>query len=132
MKIRRKDGTLRSWRLGDPVRVNRINPSILEGLPAIAQFLGKTCPTIKKWILNDGLPCYKNPSGFWTTHKGLIMQWMLAENHAELRGRARVALEEGTLIEWAERMRLPPEDIKEIFGVSSLAEYSTMMDNKAA
>ena len=126
-KIKRADGTLRKWRLGDPYTQNH-NPSILEGCPAIATFLGKSYDTTLRWIKYDGLPATKWPNGSWVSHKGLIMQWMLAGNHAELRGRARYALEKGTLIELAERINLPPEDMQEVFGVRTLSEYINQRD----
>jgi hypothetical protein len=69
---------------GGPYKVNKRNPNILEGVAAIANFIGKSPNTAKRWILEAGLPATKTPEGLWYTHKALILQWIYAGWRAEI------------------------------------------------
>ena len=70
---------------GAPFKIRNKNPNMLEGLPAIAGFLGKSPATAKKWILDHGLPACKTPEGTWLTHKALILQWIYAGHKTEIK-----------------------------------------------
>lgn len=99
-----------NWKLGDPHRHNS-NPNMLEGLPSLAEFLGKSEQTAKRWIMRDGLPATKMPNGKWLTHKGLVMQWIYAGHQAILKNQAAYALEESELIELAIKMNVDPSEV---------------------
>lgn len=75
------------WKKGDKVKHPNLNPNILEGLPSIGNFLGKSPNTVVNWIMNHGLPATKTPNGRWLTHTQLILQWMYAGHEAELKAR---------------------------------------------
>jgi len=81
------------WKKGDPIAQPNRNPNMLEGIPSIATFIGKSYNTTLRWISHHGLPATKTPSGRWLSHKGLILQWMLAGNRAELEARAKYTFE---------------------------------------
>ena len=98
------------WKLGDPHRKNS-NPNMLEGLPAIATFLGKSLPTARCWIMSDGLPATKLPSGRWLTHKALVLQWIYAGHQAILENNLATCLEENELRSLAEKMNVNPDEI---------------------
>jgi hypothetical protein len=85
------------------------NPLILEGIPAIAAFLGKSYNTAKRYIVQDGLPAAKLPNGTWITHKALILQWILVGHQAEMK--ARSCLDPKVIREMAEQANVPLEDI---------------------
>lgn len=99
-----------NWKKGDPFR-NNSNPNILEGLPAISTFLGKSIGTVRNWIKRAGLPCTKTPSGTWYTHKGLILQWIYAGHQAQLKTQAQYSLEPDAIRELAEKMGVDPDTI---------------------
>tara|TARA_Y100000296_G_C4970538_1_gene155669 strand:+ start:115 stop:429 length:315 start_codon:yes stop_codon:yes gene_type:complete len=84
---------------------------MLEGLPAIATFLGKSVQTVRRWILHDGLPCSKLPNGKWFTHKGLILQWIYAGHEAIVKNRVGYALEPEELATLAEKMGVDPNEV---------------------
>jgi len=101
-----------NWKLGQSYRKNA-NPNMLEGLPAIATFLGKSANTVRRWIMEDGLPCTKLPNGIWFTHKGLILQWIYAGHEAIVKGRAGYALEPDELADLAKKMGIDPSEVYE-------------------
>ena len=72
---------------GGRFRTRNKNPNILEGIAAIAAFIGKSPNTTTSWILNHGLPATKTPEGLWYTHKALILQWIYAGWRAEVTAR---------------------------------------------
>ena len=98
------------WKRGDKHFRNK-NPNMLEGIPAIAEFIGKSYDTTYKWITLHGLPATKTPSGRWFTHKGLILQWMVAGHSAELKARARYGFEDDTIAELAKEFNVDPEEV---------------------
>ena len=61
------------------------NPDMLEGLSAIASFIGKSPNTAASWITKHGLPATKLPNGRWLTHKSLVLQWIYAGHRAEIK-----------------------------------------------
>jgi|TARA_Y100000310_G_scaffold120924_1_gene119673 hypothetical protein len=88
------------------------NSNMLEGLPAISKFIGKTPVTTRKWILDHGLPATKLPNGVWLTHKGLILQWIYAGHQATLRSRVQYALEDDEILALADKMGVDREEVK--------------------
>ena len=104
----KKKGT--HWKLGDDHFRNK-NPNMLEGIPSIAEFIGKSYDTTVRWITLHGLPATKTPSGRWFTHKGLILQWMVAGHSAELKARARYSLEDDEIAELAKEFNIDPVDV---------------------
>ena len=98
------------WKLGDPHRKNS-NPNMLEGLPAIATFLGKSLPTARRWIMSDGLPATKLPSGRWLTHKALVLQWIYAGHQAFLKNNCQYILEPEEIADLAKRMGIEPDEV---------------------
>jgi hypothetical protein len=98
------------WKSGDKHFRNK-NPNMLEGIPAIAEFIGRSYDTTYKWITLHGLPATKTPSGRWFTHKGLILQWMVAGHSAELKARARYGFEDDTIAELAKEFNVDPEEV---------------------
>ena len=98
------------WKRGDKHFRNK-NPNMLEGIPAIAEFIGKSYDTTYKWITLHGLPATKTPSGRWFTHKGLILQWMVAGHSAELKARARYGFEDDTIAELAKEFDVDPNEV---------------------
>ena len=84
-----------NWVKGQSFRKNR-NPNILEGIPAIADFIGKSRMTALNWIKKHGLPVTKTPEGRWYTHKGLILMWIVM-GHEALKARGWSALEPETI-----------------------------------
>ena len=102
-----------NWKLGDHYRKNS-NPNMLEGLPAIATFMGKSIETVRRWIDKEGLPATKLPNGKWLTHKGLVLQWIYAGHQAILKNRAATALEPNELAELAVKMGVRPEDVDKV------------------
>ncbi len=99
-----------NWKLGEPF-IQNANPNILEGLPAIATFLGKSKLTVRRWIFSAGLPVTKLPNGRWFSHKGLILQWIYAGHQAELKARSAVALEPESIAELAVAMNVSPDEV---------------------
>ncbi len=93
------------WRKGDPVKPLNPNPDMLEGLPAIASFMGKSAQTIAIWIKKHGFPATKTPGGTWLTHKELVFRWIIAGHRAE------IAIRSGSPMEYlqAEDSDLPLE-----------------------
>ncbi len=85
---------------------------MLEGISAIAAFIGKSPNTVVSWILNDGLPATKTRQGRWLSHKGLILQWIYAGHQAEVRHRAGFAVEPETIDALAERMGVSAEEVR--------------------
>ena len=77
------------WKLGDPVLTPQRAENFLEGIPAIATYMGKSYNTIIRWIEQGYLPAAKNPSGRWFTTKSLIDSWIVAGHQAEINERAR-------------------------------------------
>ena len=106
MKVKK----MANWKLGDKHRKNK-NPNMLEGLPSIAEFLGKSAETTRRWILKDGLPATKLPNGRWLTHKGLILQWIYAGHQAIVKNRAVYTLEAGDIEMLAEKMDVDPKEV---------------------
>lgn len=98
------------WKLGDPYRSNS-NPNMLEGLPSIATFLGRSVETAKNWILNDGLPATKMPNGKWLSHKGLVLQWIYAGHQAILKDNIAYCLEDDQIASLAEKMDVDPREV---------------------
>ena len=98
------------WKRGMPFRKNS-NPNMLEGIPAIATFIGKSYNTTIIWIREHGLPATKTPQGRWFTHKGLILQWIFAGHQAELGARVQYALEKEQIEELAEKMGVDPAEV---------------------
>lgn len=47
---------------------------MLQGLGAISAFLGKSIPTTRKLIVEEGLPASKIRSE-WTSDRELIIEW---------------------------------------------------------
>tara|TARA_R100000750_G_scaffold9225_1_gene6242 strand:+ start:894 stop:1364 length:471 start_codon:yes stop_codon:yes gene_type:complete len=100
----------RRWKRGDPHFTNN-NPNMLEGIPSIAEFIGKGYDTTVKWITLHGLPATKTPNGKWLSHKGLILQWMLAGHTAELKAKARYTLEDSEIANIAEAFGVDPAEV---------------------
>ena len=84
---------------------------MLEGLPAIATFLGRSVNTTRRWIMTDGLPVTKLPNGKWFTHKGLILQWIYAGHQAIIKNNVAYSLEPEELALLAERMGVDPDEV---------------------
>lgn len=99
-----------NWKLGQSHRSNS-NPNMLEGLPSIAEFIGKSLETTRRWIRNDGLPATKLPSGRWLSHKGLILQWIYAGHQAILKNNAQYILEPNELEALAKKMNVDPSEV---------------------
>lgn len=53
------------------------NPEFLQGLGAIAEFIGCTERDVKRAILKDGLPAIRLPEGQFFTSKRCVMAWIL-------------------------------------------------------
>ena len=87
------------------------NPNMLEGLKEIGDFIGKRPETAKRWILEDGLPATRMPNGMWFTHKGLILQWMVAGHQAEVRNRAQYILEKDEIASLAKKLEVDPDEV---------------------
>ena len=98
------------WKSGDKHFRNK-NPNMLEGIPSIAEFIGKCYNTTYTWITKYGLPATKTPSGRWLSHKGLILQWMLAGHQAELKAKARYTLEDSEIARMAEEFHIDPAEV---------------------
>lgn len=64
------------WKKGDPFRANK--GEMLEGIPEIATFLGKSYNTVWRWIHDHELPAMKTPKGVWLSHPQLILMWVYA------------------------------------------------------
>jgi|TARA_Y100000310_G_C20513702_1_gene730117 transposase-like protein len=109
----RKKKKSKHWKRGDPHFTNK-NPNFLEGIPSIAEFIGKSYDTTYKWITKHGLPATKTPSGRWITHKGLIMQWIVAGHQAELKAKARYTLEDSEIEALAREFKV---DVKKVFNL---------------
>lgn len=92
---------------GRPIKNS--NPLILEGVPAIARFLGKSYNTAMRYIKKDGLPAAKLPNGTWITHKALILQWILIGHETEMK--ARSSIDPLVIKEMAKQAQVPIEDI---------------------
>lgn len=69
------------------MRRDNPSPAVLEGLDAIAAYLGKSRTTIWRWIIYDNFPATKLPSGTWFTTKYIIANWILAGHDAEIEAR---------------------------------------------
>lgn len=102
-----------NWKPGQHHRRNK-NPNILEGLPSIAEWIGKSINTTRLWIREHGLPATKTPRGIWFTHKGLILQWMYAGHQAELKTRIAYALDESEIASLAVKMDVDSEEVIEM------------------
>jgi hypothetical protein len=100
------------WKRGQWHKTNR-NANILEGIPSIAEFLGKSYETTRRWIFHKGLPAAKMPNGVWFTHKGLILQWIYASGQAQLKERVQYSLEPDAIQTLAEKMQIEPELLEE-------------------
>ena len=98
------------WKRGMPHFQNK-NPNMLEGIPSIAEFIGKCYNTTYTWITEHGLPATKTPSGRWLSHKGLILQWMIAGHQAEMKSRARYTLEDDEIAKIAEEFHIDPAEV---------------------
>ena len=90
-----------------PIR-NR-NPLILEGIPAIATFLGKSYNTALRYVTKHGLPAAKLPNGTWITHKALVLQWILVGHNVEMK--ARGSLDPLVMKEMAKEAQVSLTDI---------------------
>lgn len=110
------------WKKNDPVAKRNKNPDILEGLPCIAEFFGKSRHTISRWILNDGLPASKTPDGKWITHKTLLLQWMYAGHLAEMQQRRGAGGNSVMKMEDIGGDRDKISDLAEVMGVKLDAE----------
>jgi hypothetical protein len=64
------------WRKGDPYYIHP-NPEMLEGVAAIATYLGVGYNTADKWIKHHQLPATRTWSGRWITTKHAVLAWML-------------------------------------------------------
>lgn len=64
------------WRKGDPYYIHP-NPEMLEGVAAIATYLGIGYNTADKWIKTKDLPATRTWSGRWITSKQAVLAWML-------------------------------------------------------
>ncbi len=73
-----------------PGRSKLPNPSanILEGIPNIAEFFGRSYDTIARWIKAGYLPAGKTPQGRWFITRSLIDNWVIAVHKAELQSKA--------------------------------------------
>lgn len=109
-------------RKGEPYPILNKAPGILEGIPAIAAFIGKSGNTTLNWIVNHGLPATKTPQGRWFTHRGLILQWIYAGHRAELKAKAGFTLEEDQVMQLAEKMNVSPDLVKEKMGIRNESE----------
>ena len=67
-----------AWRKGDPHYISP-NPDLLEGIPAIAHYFGKSYNTIYTWIQTKGLPAMRTDRGRWTTSRQALMAWVLED-----------------------------------------------------
>jgi len=85
---------------------------MLEGLPAIATFLGKGIETTRRWIRTEGLPATKLPNGRWLTHKALVLQWIYAGHQAILKNNIAMCLEADQLDLLAEKMNVSIEEVE--------------------
>lgn len=102
---------------GEPYPILNKAPGILEGIPAIAAFIGKSGNTTLNWINKHGLPATKTPTGRWFTHRGLILQWIYAGHQAELKAKTAFALEEDQVMQLAEKMGISPDLVREKMGI---------------
>jgi hypothetical protein len=68
-------------------KIKNTSPNIIEGIPNIAEYMGKHRNTIMNWINKGYLPAAKNPDGIWFITKSLINMWIFSQNQAELRKR---------------------------------------------
>lgn len=64
------------WRKGDPYYIHP-NPEMLEGVAAIATYLGVGYNTADKWIKHHDLPATRTWSGRWITTKQAVLAWVL-------------------------------------------------------
>ena len=108
------------------------NPSMLEGIKNIAEFMGKSVNTTTRWILHHGLPATKTPEGRWLTHKGLILQWIYAGHQAEMSSRLANAFEEDEIHRLAHKMDITPEQVMEIIDATSARNRSAAQSRRAA
>ena len=51
---------------------------VLDGLKEISDYLGKSTPTIAKWIKHFHFPAMLSPTGRWFTTKSLVNSWIVA------------------------------------------------------
>ena len=76
------------WRKGDPHLINGGDSGLsMEGAREIAEFFGRSDTTIYDWIHKGLLPAAKLPNGHWFTNKSLLLEWLMANNEAELEAR---------------------------------------------
>ena len=104
---------------GEPYNILNTAPGILEGIPAIAAFIGKSGNTALNWINKHGLPATKNPQGRWFTHRGLILQWIYAGHQAELKAKARFTLEEDQVEQLADKMGVDMDLVREKMSIKN-------------
>ena len=64
------------WRKGDPYYIHP-NPDMLEGVAAIATYLGIGYNTAHRWIMECNLPAIKSDTNRWITCKQAILAWLL-------------------------------------------------------
>jgi len=57
----------------------------LEGIQAIADYLGKSYSTVHKWIKYHSLPAMISPGGEWFTTKDAINSWIIATGSEDVR-----------------------------------------------
>ena len=66
-----------------------IRENTLEGIQAIADYLGKSYSTVHKWIKYHGLPAMISPNGEWFTTKAAINAWVVATGADDVRRMSR-------------------------------------------
>ncbi|MCI0530290.1 MAG: hypothetical protein L0Y56_22830 [Nitrospira sp.] len=62
-----------------------IKENTLEGIQAIADYLGKSYSTIHKWIKYHNLPAMISPNGEWFTTKAAVHAWIIATGSEDVR-----------------------------------------------
>lgn len=62
---------------------------LIEGLPNIAKYVGKSRQTISKWITHEEFPAALLPNGRRATTAGAVDAWIIARHRAEMVARER-------------------------------------------
>jgi hypothetical protein len=62
------------------MRKRNQSPHLIEGVPAIARYLGKHPATIRRWIKSGFLPCGRAPDGTFIITPSLIDRAIIASH----------------------------------------------------
>jgi len=78
--------TGKKWKPGRRSK-DQTSPEILDGIAAIAMYIGKSYSTTARWIKFFDLPAMKQPNGRWMSSKQAITAWIIAGGNAERKAR---------------------------------------------